>query len=175
MLCCIAVTGSTAHAQQTFNFVVFDGGKYQGEQLRWASSNPAIGSGVMLQKDGWIAIPKSADGHYHLAATINGFPVTFLVDTGASQTFVGQDIARNAGIRAGLTEKVQTANGPMEVAATEGNRMVIGPYTLSDVRVSVGLSQKGISTPLLGMDVLKRFRIVQEQNTLMLQPVSAKK
>ena len=38
--------------------------------------------------DGTLVIPRGSDGHFHVAGSINGQPVRFLVDTGASLVVV---------------------------------------------------------------------------------------
>lgn len=161
-----------AIGQQKINFVVIDGRKYQGEELQWAASHPALTTSPYLDSDKWYVVPRSADSHYYVQCLLNGFPVTFLIDTDATKTSIGLRVAKNAGIRAGVTGQVSTANGVGQAMETTGNQMQVGAYTLSDVPVVVSLNQANGDLALLGMDVLKRFRIFQGKDSLQLQRIN---
>ena len=41
--------------------------------------------------DARIEVPRSNDGHYHLTLDVNGTPVDFMVDTGASGVVLSQN------------------------------------------------------------------------------------
>lgn len=43
--------------------------------------------------DGTLVIPRGSDGHFHVAGSVNGQPVRFLVDTGASLVVVTDALA----------------------------------------------------------------------------------
>lgn len=103
---------------------------------------------------------------------MNGYPVTFMIDTGASQTAIGLHIAKNAGIRAGVSGQVGTANGVGNIVQTEGNLLQVGAFTLSNIPVMVSLNTANPDLALLGMDVLKRFRMFQGQDSLQLQRIN---
>lgn len=156
-------------AQQRINYVVIDGKTYQGEQLKWAASHPSAVTAPYLDKNNWYVVPRAADGHYWIPAFINGFPVTFLIDTGATKTSVGARIAKNAGIRAGVSAQIGTANGVGNAMQSDGNYLQVGAFTLSNVPVLVSLNQANADMALLGMDVLRHFRIFQGQDSLQLQ------
>lgn len=170
-----ALIASSAIAQQqqkTINYVVFDGGKYKGEELKWASSNPKPSTTPYLDKSNWLIIPRAVDNHYYVPGTINGFPVTFMIDTGASITAIGLAVARNSGIRAGESGQTFTANGIGQFGQSTGNYLQVGPFTLSDVPVGVVLNQNSRDMVLLGMDVLKRFRTFQGQDAMQIQRIN---
>ena len=158
--------------QQKINFTVIDGEKYQGQDLSWAASHPTLAASPYVDRDRWYVIPRSADSHYYVQCLLNGFPVTFLIDTGATKTAIGLRVAKNAGIRAGVTGQVSTANGVGQAMETTGNQMLVGAFTLSDVPVVVSLNQANGDLALLGMDVLKRFRIFQGSDSLQLQRIN---
>lgn len=165
---------SAAIAQQTkvINYAVIDGGKYKGEELKWAASHPNTITTPYLDKNNWYVVPRSADNHFYIPGTINGNPVVFVVDTGASITAIGGHIAKNSGIRAGESGQTMTANGIGSYAKSEGNYLQVGAFTLSDVTVGVVLNQSSQDIVLLGMDVLKRFRIFQGQDSMQLQRIN---
>jgi aspartyl protease family protein len=60
------------------------------------------------------SITKSADGHYWTQADVDGHPVTFLIDTGATAVALTPDDARRMGLDVANLDyayKVSTANG----------------------------------------------------------------
>ncbi len=161
-----------ALGQQKINYVVLDGKKYQGDELKWAASHPAQSTAPYLDKGSWFVVPRAADTHFYVQCLLNGFPVTFLIDTGATKTAIGVRVAKNAGIRAGESVQMGTANGVGQAMETFGNQMQVGAFTLGDVPVVVSLNQANGDLALLGMDVLKRFRIFQGRDALQLQRIN---
>lgn len=165
-------TSALAQQQKVINYIVVDGGKYKGEELKWAASHPNSITAPYLDKSNWYVVPRALDNHYYVPGSINGHPVVFMVDTGATVTAIGSRIARNAGIRAGESGQTMTANGIGAYAKTEGNFLQVGAFTLSEVPVGVVLNQGSADMVLLGMDVLKRFRIFQGQDSMQLQRIN---
>ena len=172
ILLLFTVLSASAQQQKVINYVIVDGGKYKGEELKWAASHPNPTTTPYLDKSNWYVLPRSADNHYYVPGSINGHPVIFMVDTGATVTAIGARIARNAGIRAGESGQAMTANGIGAYAKSEGNYLQVGPFTLSDVPVGVVLNQASADMVLLGMDVLKKFRIFQGQDSMQLQRIN---
>jgi aspartyl protease family protein len=111
-------------------------------------------------------VPRAADGHYYLAGAVNGFPVVFMVDTGASMTALPARFARNAGMRAGRVMSVETAAGRNRASASQANTVNIGPFKLTDVLVGI---HEQLQIPLLGMDALNRFQISQTNGIMTLR------
>src|SRR5262245_61660732 len=65
---------------------------------------PAVpASPVVSSADGWnsIVITRDALGQYRLQALVNGAPIEFMVDTGASHVVLAPADATRAGLRAG--------------------------------------------------------------------------
>ena len=113
----------------------------------------------------------SADeaGHFHVAATANGVGITFLVDTGASAIVLGKRDARRAGIDVGhltFDGRASTANGIVRTAAAHIARLSVGPFTFTDVPVSVNETE--LDEPLLGMTFLRRLSVSIDKGTLTL-------
>ena len=64
-------------------------------------------------EDGTVRVPVGEDGHFWVEAEVNGHPLRFMVDSGASVTTVSRDAAAAAGLPIGSQRTiVQTANGP---------------------------------------------------------------
>ena len=114
-----------------------------------------------------IVVPVARDGHYYLEGAVNGQPVTFLVDTGASYVSVGSDIARLANLPHGVTGFFNTANGSVEgrIVRTQSVRADI--FQISDITVAVmpGRSEYG----LLGQNFLRHFSVSQSDGKLVLR------
>lgn len=118
-----------------------------------------------LTADGQIEVPISRDGHFHLTLAVNGVPIDFLVDTGASQIVLSQADARRAGIALddlAYLGSAQTANGVVRTAGVRLDTLALEGITDFDVRAVVNGGEMDGS--LLGMAYLGQF-----QNVIFLQ------
>lgn len=117
--------------------------------------------------DGRLSVELAADrrGHYVVEALVNGQPVTFLVDTGASGVSIPADIADDLGLKPGFTYPVSTANGTIEVHSTTIERLSVGQISLDNVKASINSSMDG-KVGLLGMTFLRHFELVQRDGFL---------
>ena len=116
--------------------------------------------GVMA--DGRIEIPRERDGHYHALVAINGVPIPFIVDTGASDIVLSSRDAARAGIEIGnlaFLGQAQTANGTVPTATVRLESIAIGPIVDEGVRAVVNGGEMG--TSLLGMAYLNRFSHIE--------------
>ena len=69
-----------------------------------------------------MEVPRSADGHYYLTMEVNGAPIRFVVDTGATELVLSRADAERAGIDTGgliYSGRAFTANGMVETAARD--------------------------------------------------------
>ena len=92
----------------------------------WEDLRDAVAPRQQLVGPGRIEVPVSPDGHFHLRAELNGEPVRFVVDTGASSLALRRDDARRIGIDVdGLAFAGQavTANGTVPTARVMMLRM----------------------------------------------------
>lgn len=97
-------------------------------------------------------------GHYVIEAMVNGRPVTFLVDTGATEIVLTLDDARRLGFEPRTlryTQRFRTANGEVRGAPVRLREIRIGQLQLYDLQASVNEAPLGIS--LLGMSFLERL------------------
>lgn len=112
-----------------------------------------------------FAIRRANDGHFYIRAEVNGAPIRFLVDTGATKTVLGPKDAARAGIdpaRLSFTEPARTANGIVWGAPVTLSRVTIGPVRFRDVKASV--NGVALSTSLLGISTLNLFKGWKEEN-----------
>jgi aspartyl protease family protein len=84
-----------------------------------------------------IRIPMAIDGHFWVQGSLNGVPVKFLVDSGATMTTIGRDTAAAAdvSVSASRDQVVRTGNGMLRVASGSAETLAIGPIE----RAGVGL------------------------------------
>jgi aspartyl protease family protein len=110
------------------------------------------------QEDLEYVVEAGPGGHYVIEASVNGAPVTFLVDTGASDIVLTVDDARRIGLQPrtlDYSERYATANGEVRGAPVTLRELRIGQLRLFDVAASVNEAPLGIS--LLGMDFLEQL------------------
>jgi aspartyl protease family protein len=96
-------------------------------------------------------------GHVELDAVVNGSPVRFLVDTGATMVVLSMRDAAAAGIsRTSLDFNIRTstANGVGRAAAVRLRELRIGQFSVSDVPAAV---VENLQVSLLGQTFLKRL------------------
>ncbi len=119
-----------------------------------------------------IAIQRRDDGHYWLQLEVNGTPVQFLIDSGATTTAINESTAVEASIdvdRSGYPVIISTANGRVTAKRGSIQTLVIGPHRIQKHPVVV--SESFGDTNVLGMnflDTMKSWKV--EGNVMTLQP-----
>lgn len=116
-----------------------------------------------------IKLVRNRYGHYVATGSINGYPVDFLLDTGATTLSIPQPIAQRIGLKPIAPYQVQTANGVITVYATLIDRIDLGAISLRNVRGHINPYMDENDEILLGMTVLKRLELIQRGNTLTLR------
>lgn len=117
-------------------------------------------------------IPLAPDGHYWLVANVNGVPVRFLVDTGATLTALSTKDAERAGLEpraGGLPVMLGTANGTVTAELTTVTSLSFGNIEARglDAVIAPNLGQ----TNVLGMNFLSRLEGWRVKNgDLILEP-----
>jgi aspartyl protease family protein len=117
-----------------------------------------------------IVVPRAPDGHFYLNAEVNGKPVLFVVDTGATDIALSQSDARRVGLDpAGLAYlgTAQTANGVVATAPVRLDSVAVGPFTDTGVRAMVTKGDLGDS--LLGMSYLRRYEMTMNGDRMVLR------
>lgn len=125
---------------------------------------------AVTQQNGQITVPRSPDGHYYLSLDINGVPLRFVVDTGATDLVLRQSDAVRAGLspdQLAYTAQANTANGVVALAPVRLDTVALGPHRDENVRAVV--NQAPMQMSLLGMGYLQRWgSITIANNTLTL-------
>lgn len=114
-----------------------------------------------------IVIPAARNGHYYLEGAINGVPLRFMVDTGASYVSVGAGFARSAGLPDGVPGYFNTANGSVEGRIVRNQAVRADVFELSGLTVAVMPAHGGEG--LLGQNFLRHFEVSQAGGTLRLR------
>ncbi|ACG78752.1 conserved hypothetical protein [Phenylobacterium zucineum HLK1] len=118
------------------------------------------------------AVLKGADGHFWADGQVNGEPVRFLVDTGATAVALTPQDAERLGFRTqdlDYSYRVTTAGGRSRAAAVTLASVSVGGARLDDVGALV--IERGLDTSLLGMSYLGRLaRFEATREALFLQP-----
>ncbi|MDD3352023.1 retropepsin-like aspartic protease [Zoogloea sp.] len=145
----------------------------------WLSSSRGARDFQVLA-DGALELRLGRGGHYEVGGSVEGLPVRFLVDTGASVSSVSRALGERLGIRAcpavGFDlsashepgccrpQVFSTANGQVEACVARVPSLRFGPFEVRHARVAVmpGMDDQA----LLGMDVLRHFRLVQQDRRL---------
>ena len=119
---------------------------------------------------GRIEVPRNVDGHYYLVARLNGKPVRFIVDTGASDVVLTPEDARRVGIDTtalAFSGTATTANGTVRTAHVRIREFRLGDIV--DRNIAVSVNGGDMDGSLLGMSYLRRFsRIEIADNRLIL-------
>ncbi|MGB9129375.1 MAG: TIGR02281 family clan AA aspartic protease [Thiobacillus sp.] len=115
-----------------------------------------------------LVLKRSSDGHYVFPGTINGEPVTFLLDTGATLVSVPAHLGDELGLKPGARQQAITANGTVTTRATRVDALAFGPFEIRGVPASLNPGM-GDDQVLLGMSVLKHLEFTQRGDTLILR------
>ncbi|MCY7339070.1 MAG: TIGR02281 family clan AA aspartic protease [Sphingomonas bacterium] len=124
------------------------------DDLGWVAQRlrtEATGEPIVAGRE--VRIPMAIDGHFWISGEINGAPVKFLVDSGATVTTIDRATALNAGAEVGVARDrmVRTGNGTIRVAAGRAQRLSIAGIDREDVALHIA---DGDDMNVLGMNFL---------------------
>ncbi|MCJ2181548.1 TIGR02281 family clan AA aspartic protease [Novosphingobium sp. 1949] len=132
---------------------------------------PSSAPGAMPMQDAamrqaWLAgratIARSADGHFYIDATVEGEPVHFLVDTGASIVALTGEDAQAAGLHWNPGEVMaigRGANGTVYGVPVHLSKIAIDGFEAHDVDAAI--VPEGLDVSLLGQSFLAKLRTVE--------------
>jgi len=117
-----------------------------------------------------VTLAADARGQFFTSGTVNGRPVEFIVDTGATLTTLSRADATRIGLdyRGGKPARAMTANGAVRGWQVSLASVRVGDVTVRDVEAMV-LDTDGLSMGLLGMSFLNRFEMQRQGSTLVLR------
>lgn len=123
-----------------------------------------------LGADGTVEVPRADDGHYYLTLALNGTPIQFMVDTGATGMVLASSDAERLGIAPDslmFLGEASTANGVVRTARVTLPEVTLGPFQNRDFHAFV--TEGALEQSLLGMDYLGQFRMEFAGNRLILR------
>ena len=111
----------------------------------------AVGTPVVAGTE--TRIPMAIDGHFWVEGRVNGVPVKFLVDSGATMTTVDRETAIRAGVRVSPRpdQFVRTGNGIIRVSRGQAERLAVGGIERRNVGMQVADND---NLNVLGMNFL---------------------
>jgi len=116
-------------------------------------------SSSWVNSAGEIVIARHRDGHFYLNTVINGVPITFMIDTGASDIALTKKDAKKLGIDLAalkFTKRYSTANGFNYAAPVILRNVKVGDKIFHDVKGHIGQGDLDIS--LFGMSAIEGFK-----------------
>ncbi len=127
-----------------------------------AELNPA--GGVQYTLDS-ISFPVSSDGHFYIRAFVNEVPITFMVDTGASDIVLSPGDAKKLGYHLSdlnFNRIYETANGTVRGSSVRIDDLKIGAMHMKDVGASI--NEASMRNSLLGMTFFKQLKSYEVKN-----------
>lgn len=106
--------------------------------------------------DRTMVIEQAGDGLFYLDAKVNGAPVRFVVDSGASVVILNAADAARAGVTGQHDVSVDTAGGAAIMRRTRLEKLALAGQDLADVDAVV--MQKDLDVSLLGQSALMQMR-----------------
>ena len=127
---------------------------------------------ALVSASGEVTLRRGAGGHFRVTADVNGKPIRFLIDTGATLVALSPVDARTAGYdpdRLSYTVPIRTANGDTFAAPVRLDRITVGTIEAGNVKATV--SRQGLEESLLGLSFLNRLSGYEFRgDTLILKP-----
>lgn len=126
----------------------------------------------VVQSDGSLQIQRHRDGHFYADGSINGQPVRFMVDTGASAIAVTDALAQSAGLQGGEVAQFRTANGTRTGRLVRAESITVGPLQVRNLTVGTGYTGRNEQDALLGQNFLRQFDVLMRNDVMELRPRS---
>ena len=127
--------------------------------------NQNISTQVITGGQKQVVLESSRYGHYLASGKINGRPVVFLIDTGASFVSVPEGVANRVGLEKGNPQTASTANGNVTVYSTLLDQISVGDIALYNVKANINPHMDGEEI-LLGMSFLRNLSVTHEDGKL---------
>lgn len=132
----------------------------------WAAhSTMAVETDTDSSPDKPLIIGQGNGGHYFIDGAVNDSYLNFVIDTGATTVALPLSVAASAGVQCKQRVRMHTGNGDSQGCTVTIKKLKFGHFTLRYVDAVV---MPNLSQPLLGMNVLKQFRVEQDNGQMRL-------
>ncbi|WP_226801551.1 TIGR02281 family clan AA aspartic protease [Alkalilimnicola sp. S0819] len=145
---------------------------FAGQQRRLPMSR-SVGGSYAAPSRNTVSIARDRHGMFTTTGSINGTPVSWLVDTGATVVAFNAEHARRLGIdfrRDGLPVQVNTASGTARAWRVTLESVAVGGIVVRKV-AAVVMDGSSPRVPLLGMSYLGRLKMSHEGRLLVLEAI----
>ncbi len=133
----------------------------------WMSSQANPNKKLTVTVGGDVVLKRNRDGHYVANGEIDGAPVVFMIDTGATDVALSMRLADDLKLNRGEEIALNTANGLAVGFKTHLDTVHLGSIEMRNV-AAVFSSQMMDNVVLLGMSFLKHLEFTQRDNMLFL-------
>jgi aspartyl protease family protein len=134
------------------------GASSQGDRQAEAQVSTAYQADQSYASHDELVLSAGGNGHFTLEAEVDGTPIDFMVDTGATTVVLSPQDASQVGLNPATLDYnaiFETGNGQTRVALVTIEELTIGSLDLYDVEAAV--ITKPMSMSLLGMSALERL------------------
>jgi aspartyl protease family protein len=118
-----------------------------------------------------VRLDSDGHGQFRVEARVDGRPIDFMVDTGASSVVLRESSAAKLGIFPRPSEyigRTSTANGIAKFAPVRLNRIEVNGINVYDVNAAV-MPDEALGVNLLGMTFLSRVKFSHDRGRLVLE------
>ena len=122
----------------------------------------------VIAATGQISTERRFDGHFYLTLQMDGHPVEFVVDTGATDVVLSKADAEAIGIELADLDYIgsaYTANGKVRTAPARVSVVVL--ENIEDRNLSVWVNDGDMDGSLLGMAYLRKFTKIEISQDVM--------
>jgi aspartyl protease family protein len=142
--------------------------KGQRSTMRVGDSPVSIGTQRDTSSSNKIVLPLASGGHFFAQGLVNGKPIQFMVDTGATTVALGLEDAKRMGIdyQKGRPVRMGTANGVAQGWLVKLNSVKIGDVEVYEVEAIIG---PNMPYALLGNSFLSRFSMNRTSDQMVLE------
>jgi aspartyl protease family protein len=141
---------------------------FSGVLEREQNPNQDVQAALGVDGSRQVVLKRNRAGHYVASGKINGYPVVFLVDTGATDVAIPERIAERIGLSKGRRSISRTAGGDIVTWSTLLRHVDLGGIKLHTLRATILPDMLGDQV-LLGMSFLKRLELLQKGDSLTLR------
>ncbi len=131
---------------------------------------PGASESTLAEDEGTAKLWAGPRGFFYANGAINGYPVRFLVDTGATIIAIDRKLARRIGLDYANAQQdlAETAGGTTPMVTTKLSEVRVGDITLHDIEAGIMVASD-LDTPLLGMSFLGQLDMVRTDDQMELK------